>query len=193
MDPSDQRSRIIGDRLEVPNSGFSREGRVLYLALLALMVSLIGGIVLGVRVMRPFLAHELDRLDPLETLVLWSGDAVALLAFVFYCSRHLLLEIPIRDAELPAGRLNRRFRVVMIGMGSAFALDLGYTLYLMDQESRAFSTAKRATATVVRVRSRLFPFGTTYASWIAGTLTFGASHTRRPSPSGMTSRAVSRS
>jgi hypothetical protein len=163
MDPSGQGSPALGDRPRGPDSGFSREGRVLYLALLALMVCLIGGIVLGVRVMGPFLAHELGRLEPAEALVLWSGDAVALLAFSYYCVRHVLLEIPIQDAELPPGGLDRRFRVVMIGMVSAFVVDLGYTLYLMDQESRAFAVASRAEATVFRVRSRQFPFGTVYA------------------------------
>lgn len=134
-----------------------------YLVPALLILGLFGGIAFGVRVFRPFLVREHQRLDPSEALFLWSGDAVTLLAFVVYCVRHTLLGKPIGATALPAAGLDRRFRVVMTGMIAAFALDLGYTLYLMDHEGRVFAAASLADGTVVRVRSHEFPFGTVYA------------------------------
>ncbi len=128
-----------------------------------LLAGLTVGIAVGVRVFWPFLVIEHRRLEPSAAVVLWSGDAVALLAFLLYVGRHAIGRGPVGLADVPASGLDRRFKVILAGMIAAFVLDLGDTLTLMEHEGRAFGSAQLVQATVTRVRSRSFPIGTVYA------------------------------
>jgi hypothetical protein len=100
----------------------------------------------------PFLAREHARLEPWKSVLVWSSDAVAALAFVWFGLTYLLLGRPLPVGPDPGGRFDCG-HVLLI---AAFALSLGcdglVSWWIVADEEAARARAQVAVGEIVGCR-----------------------------------------
>jgi hypothetical protein len=122
-----------------------------------LAVLTLGGLALGLWCFHPYFEQEHRRMEPWKTVLIWTGDAVALGWFLRFVTGHFVQGRPLRSRSWADFKHEKEYLVALGSLLFAIGTDLAITLYLMQEDRAAFANAEVVVGQADSVKSHFHP------------------------------------